>query len=39
MAIRRKSFDDWTTQEVRMTFNLEWLDDSDLLTEWLTFNF
>jgi hypothetical protein len=36
MAIRRKSFDDWTTQEVRMTFNLELLDDSDLLTEWLS---
>lgn len=36
MAARRKSFDDWTTQEVRMTFNLELTDNSALLDDWLS---
>ena len=35
MAARRKSFDDWTTQEVRMTFNLEQVPPTALLREWL----
>jgi hypothetical protein len=35
MAINRRSFDDWTTQEVRMTFNIKQTFASHLLTEWL----
>jgi hypothetical protein len=35
-AIKRKSFDDWTTQEVRLTFNLKQTASSELLTEWLS---
>lgn len=34
-AIKRKSFDDWTTQEVRLTFNLKQTVSSELLTKWL----
>jgi hypothetical protein len=35
MAVKRKSFDDWTTQEVRLTFNLKQTNQSQLLSEWL----
>ncbi|MCU0467944.1 MAG: hypothetical protein MUF58_05020 [Arcicella sp.] len=34
--IKRKSFDDWTTQEVRLAFHLKETDSSELLTEWLS---
>ncbi len=36
MAARRKSFDDWTTQEVRDTFNIKQVPPTPLLKEWLS---
>lgn len=36
MAARRKSFDDWTTQEVRDTFNITEIPPTALLGEWLS---
>jgi hypothetical protein len=36
MAIKRKSFDDWTTQEVRLAFNLKQTNHSQLLSDWLS---
>ncbi len=39
MAAKRKSFDDWTTQEVRITFELELTDSSVLLEKWLSVPF
>lgn len=36
MAARRKSFDDWTTQEVRDTFNIKKVPPTPLLKEWLS---
>jgi hypothetical protein len=36
MAAKRKLFDDWTTQEVRLTFQLELTENSALLEEWLS---
>ena len=35
MAAKRKSFDDWTTQEVRDTFNIKKVPPTPLLQEWL----
>ena len=37
MAAKRKSFDDWTTQEVRDSFNIKEVDKIPLLDEWLSF--
>jgi len=36
MAIRRKSFDDWTTQEVRDTFAIKLTEPTPLLLQWLS---
>ena len=36
MAKRNKSFDDWTAQEVRDTFNIKQIKSLPLLTEWLS---
>jgi hypothetical protein len=36
MAARRKSFDDWTTQDVRDTFNIKKVSPTPLLKEWLS---
>jgi hypothetical protein len=36
MAARRKLFDDWTTQEVRDTFNIKEVPPTALLEEWLS---
>ena len=38
MAARRKSFDDWTTQEVRDTFSIIEIPPTPLLNEWLSAN-
>lgn len=35
MAKKSKSFDDWTTQEVRLTFNIEQVPPTPFLKEWL----
>jgi hypothetical protein len=35
MGKRNKSFDDWTTQEVRLTFNIEQVPATPFLKEWL----
>ena len=35
MAGKRKSFDDWTTQEVRLTFNIEQVPATPFLKNWL----
>jgi hypothetical protein len=36
MAAKHKSFDDWSAQEVRLTFDIEATDSSELLTSWLS---
>lgn len=36
MAAKRKSFDDWTTQEVRLTFDIEQIPATDFLKNWLS---
>ena len=36
MAARRKSFDDWTAQDLRDTFDIEQLPTLPLLAEWLS---
>ena len=36
MAVKRKSFDDWTAQAVRDTFQLQQVAATSLLQEWLT---
>jgi hypothetical protein len=36
MAVKRKSFDDWTAQDMRDTFDIEQLPTSPLLQEWLS---
>jgi hypothetical protein len=36
MAVKRKSFDDWTTQEVRLTFNIEQVPATDFFKNWLS---
>ena len=36
MAAKRKSFDDWTTQEVRLTFNIEQVPATPFLKTWLS---
>jgi hypothetical protein len=35
VAKRRKLFDDWTTQEIRLTFNIEQVPATPFLKEWL----
>jgi hypothetical protein len=37
MAAKRKSFDDWTTQEVRDSFLIKEVEKLSLLEEWLSF--
>ena len=39
MPAKRKSFDDWTAQDVRDTFSIEELDHLPLLDEWLSAKF
>ncbi len=39
MGTKSKSFDDWTTQEVRDTFGLIELEETALLSEWLSVSF
>jgi hypothetical protein len=39
MAKRRKSFDDWTAQDIRYTFGIKEKDKSSLLEEWLSKSF
>jgi hypothetical protein len=39
MAAKRKSFDDWTTQEIRDTFNIKVLPNLPLLEDWLSKSF
>ena len=38
MGLKRKSFDDWTTQEVRDTFDIKEVETLPLLDEWLSFS-
>ena len=37
MGVKRKLFDDWTTQEVREVFNIKEVNNLPLLDEWLSF--
>lgn len=39
MAARRKSFDDWTAQEIRYTFGIREQEHSTLLLDWLSASF
>ena len=39
MAVKRKSFDDWTAQDIRYTFGIKERNKSSLLDDWLSKSF